>query len=442
MIAQEYFNKISDHLQTLLSGDEFFTADFQSEDSDFVRFNKSEVRQAGAVMQKGISLDLIEGKRHANGTISLTGQYDLDRPRIEKMVSDLREQRKHLPEDPYLQVSENVQSTDRKMENHLPDGGAAVSEIRQAGQGRDLVGIYASGGIHSGFANSLGQRNWYSNYSYNLDWSFYHQQDKAVKTGYAGFEWKPEEFSRKVNWASEQLNVLSHEPQTINPGKYRAYLAPAALYDIIGVMSWGGFGLKSHKTKQTPLLKMVTGEEQLNPAITIVENTKEGISPQFQEQGYLRPDQVTLINEGQYQDCLVSPRSGKEYGVATNGAGASESPESIDVAAGRIPMEQTLKELDTGIFINNVWYLNFSDRVACRTTGMTRFATFWVENGEIKAPLNVMRFDETIYQMLGSNLVGLTEEREMILDAGSYFRRATSSGRLPGVLVDDFTLTL
>ena len=86
MIAQEYFNKISDHLQTLLVGNEFYTADFNSEDSDFVRFNKSEVRQAGAVMQKGISIDLMEGKKHATGSISLTGQYDLDRPRVEKIV--------------------------------------------------------------------------------------------------------------------------------------------------------------------------------------------------------------------------------------------------------------------------------------------------------------------------------------------------------------------
>ena len=101
-----------------------------------------------------------------------------------------------------------------------------------------------------------------------------------------------------------------------------------------------------------------------------------------------------------------------------------------------------MSQLGTGIYVGNVWYLNYSDRPACRTTGMTRFATFWVEDGEIKAPLNVMRFDETIYRMLGENLVGLTAEREMILDAGSYGARSVASGRLPGALVEDFTFTL
>jgi hypothetical protein len=64
---------------------------------------------------------------------------------------------------------------------------------------------------------------------------------------------------------------------------------------------------------------------------------------------------------------------------------------------------------------------------------MTRFATFWVQHGVIQAPVEVMRFDETIYRLLGDNLVGLTAEREMILDPGSYFQRSTDSARLPGV---------
>ncbi len=53
-----------------------------------------------------------------------------------------------------------------------------------------------------------------------------------------------------------------------------------------------------------------------------------------------------------------------------------------------------------------------------------------------------MRFDETVYRMLGENLVGLTAEREMILDPSTYSQRSTDSARLPGALVDDFTLTL
>ena len=112
------------------------------------------------------------------------------------------------------------------------------------------------------------------------------------------------------------------------------------------------------------------------------------------------------------------------------------------MAAGGLPRQRVLHDLHTGIYINNVWYLNYSDRSACRLTGMTRFATFWVEQGAIQAPLSVMRFDDSIYRMLGEHLVDLTMERDFILDANTYHRRSTNSSRLPGALIEDFTFTL
>ena len=101
-----------------------------------------------------------------------------------------------------------------------------------------------------------------------------------------------------------------------------------------------------------------------------------------------------------------------------------------------------LAELGTGIYVGNLWYLNFSDRVACRTTGMTRFATFWVEGGVIQAPIEVMRFDETVYRIFGDNLIGLTREREFLPDPHTYEARSTASARVPGALVEGFTFTL
>jgi predicted Zn-dependent protease len=73
---------------------------------------------------------------------------------------------------------------------------------------------------------------------------------------------------------------------------------------------------------------------------------------------------------------------------------------------------------------------------------MTRFATFWVEGGRIAAPLNVMRFDETIYNMLGENLVGLTSTRDFLPSTSTYGARSTDSMRLPGALIRDFAFTL
>jgi predicted Zn-dependent protease len=128
--------------------------------------------------------------------------------------------------------------------------------------------------------------------------------------------------------------------------------------------------------------------------------------------------------------------------VATNGANSEEVPESMDLAAGSLAQEDALRALDTGLYVGNLWYLNFSDRASCRLTGMTRFASFWVENGRIAAPLDVMRFDDTVYRIFGDNLEALTRERDLVPESDTYGERQTLSMRTPGALVREFTLTL
>jgi predicted Zn-dependent protease len=73
---------------------------------------------------------------------------------------------------------------------------------------------------------------------------------------------------------------------------------------------------------------------------------------------------------------------------------------------------------------------------------MTRFATFWVERGRIVAPITPMRFDDSVYRMLGANLVDFTREREFLLDPSTYGERSTSSSRLPGAVLSGLKLTL
>ncbi|MDQ0625762.1 putative Zn-dependent protease [Paraburkholderia graminis] len=78
----------------------------------------------------------------------------------------------------------------------------------------------------------------------------------------------------------------------------------------------------------------------------------------------------------------------------------------------------------------------------CRLTGMTRFATFWVEDGQIVAPLDAMRFDDSLYRLLGSELEELGAQAELLLSDGTWGERATGGMQLPGILTRSFQLTL
>jgi predicted Zn-dependent protease len=439
---QAYFYELADALCAQAASDEVLLLRFGGETSDFIRFNRSRVRQAGSVTQGYLTMELINGQRHAAASVTVSMAKETDLARLCETLGILRDQLPHLPEDPYLLYATEVRSGEQHGENNLPQRDVPLAAILKAGAGRDMVGIYAQGPIFAGFANSLGQKNWFATHSFSLDWSFYHAADKAVKSTYAGFTWSDATFEGKVAAATEQLAMLSRPATTISPGSYRVYLTPTALAEFVDVLCWEGFSLKAHRTKTTPFLKMTEEGATLSPALTITENTADGIAPNFQSQGFIRPDQVALIAGGRYRECLVSPRSGKEYGVNPNGATAGEQPSSLDMAAGDVPSEDVLKRLDTGVYISQTWYLNFSDQPSCRITGMTRFATFWVEQGSIVAPLNVMRFDETGFRAFGDNLLGLTAERDFLPDPSTYGGRSTTSARLPGALIEGFTFTL
>ena len=439
---QQYFQHLADFLASCLRGAEQYKCWLEAESSDFVRFNRGAIRQPGHVQQVVLAVDLLDGKRHASTTLTLSGALEADRLILERAVARLREQVAQLPEDPHLLIATEVRSTSHIEASRLPSGTAMVEEILDAAKGFDLVGFLATGPMYRGFANSFGQRNWHETSSFSFDWSLYQTRDKAVKASYAGKDWDSAAFRSKFASAAEQLEYLKREPVSIKPGDYRAYLAPAALYELIGMLNWDGLSEKSLRTKQSSLRRLHLDGGQFHPAITLRENTVDGLAPGFQAEGFIKPDRVTLIENGRLAGSMISPRTAREYGIEANGADAGEAMYSIDLAPGELDTFRVLQELDTGVWISNLWYLNFSDRANCRVTGMTRFASFWVENGQIKAPLNVMRFDDSLLRILGDKLIGLTREREMLVDDSTYGGRQTGSTRLPGALVKDFTFVL
>jgi predicted Zn-dependent protease len=439
---QQAFFELIDYATGRLRGAETLLANFFGETSDFIRFNHARVRQAGSVMQASMRLTLIDQGRRLNTTLTVGFDRATDHAAIDSAIRTMRSEVSSLPPDPLLLFATEVSNSEHERRGRLPDSNEALDCVITAAGDADLVGIFASGPVYRGFANSLGQRNWHRVDSFQLDWSVYLAGDKAVKSTYASDTWNPQELAGRIGSAREQLRFLGAPARGIEPGQYRAYLAPAAVDELIGLLSWDGVSARSQVTRQSALQKLVSGESPLSEKIFLRENTAQGLAPSFDDSGFRRPSQVALITGGRHSGALVSARTAKEYHLNANGANDEESMQSADLDGGTLPASEALSALDTGILVANLWYLNFSDRSSCRITGMTRFATFWVEDGRISAPLNVMRFDDSIYRMLGSELLALTREREWIQSRSTYGQRSVESSRVPGALLSGLTLTL
>jgi predicted Zn-dependent protease len=439
---ETYFSDVAALLDASLAAGETYTCRFEGESSDFVRFNRGKVRQPGSVDQRYLRLEWIRGLRHAERAFSVSGDLARDRDMIAQAIAALRATLDDVPDDPHLNLPARVESSRVVRDAALVPAEDVVAKVVHESDGVDLVGFYASGPIYRGFANALGQRNWHQVSSFKLEWSLYHRADKAVKTTYGGYAWSPEAFASRMREARERLALLAVVPKTLEPGAYRAYLTPSAMEEIAGMLCWGGFSGRALESRQSCLFRMRGAEAALHPSIAIRENTADGVAPAFQAQGFTRPDRVPLVEDGQLVGALVSPRTAKEFSLPTNGANSEEMPESLDMAAGDLATADALQALDTGLYIGNLWYVNFSDRPACRLTGMTRFASFWVDRGRIVAPVNVMRFDDSVYRLLGENLVALTKERDLLASSSTYHERSVASMRLPGAVVRDMAFTL
>ena len=99
-------------------------------------------------------------------------------------------------------------------------------------------------------------------------------------------------------------------------------------------------------------------------------------------------------------------------------------------------------QLNKGLYLSNIHYLNWSDNAGGRITGLTRYACFWVEGGEIVAPIETMRFDDSFYRFFGDHLVDVEDTVSVIPEVETYGGRSLGATTCPGILVDSFALTL
>ena len=444
------FNRLADSAFAELKTGEALNLNLSAEDQTYLRFNAAQVRQATQVTQRHLTLTFQAEGRRAVLSFDLTGQVESDRAALLSLLDRARAETRALPEDPFLVPMENHGQSLSQHPGTLPDPAAAIAGIVDGAGGADLAGFLASGPQIRATRNSAGQDHWFATESYFLDYSLYTVnaagENKAVKGRCAGREWTPEQIAARLAASRNRLEWLRRDSRALTPGGYRAYFAPAAVAEFLTMFSWGAVSYGAWKRGDSALRRLADGEAELSPLFNLAENFDLGLSPAFNSLGEVAPRQLPIIERGRLRNLLVSARSAKEYGAVSNAAEpegwTGEYLRSPEISAGDLPEAEVLAALDTGLYIGNLHYLNWSDTQNARITGMTRYACFWVEHGEIVAPIRDLRFDESLYRVFGSELLALTREAEVEVSTDTYGRRALGGSKVPGVLVRDFRFTL
>ena len=439
---EQFFKDLSKQILVNTKTDEDLMLNFWGEDSHFTRFNQSKVRQNGFVSDATLSITLILNQRTCSVSFSLTKNVANDLSAALLHLTSLRNDIVFLPEDPFIVFPKEGKSSSQKKTGQLLSIEDVVDRLSPAIKNIDLAGIWASGNIFVGYANSKGLFHWFSTDSYSFDYSLITESEKMVKDTFAGTHFNLDDYNSFMNNSIMQLKMLENKPMQLDPGNYRTYIAPAGVADLLSMFSWNGLSEGAIRRGQSAFLKMKNDDVKLSPCFSLNEDFSTGLTPMFNDEGELAVKKLPLINDGILKNTLINSRTAQEYKIESNFAGNWEGLRSPVMSTGSLNDNNISKEISSGVFLNNLHYLNWSDNIGGRITGMTRYACFWVDNGEIVAPIENMRFDDTIYNIFGNNLESVTKNSQFIPDTGTYSGRSFGGTECPGILLNSFSLTL
>ena len=440
--AENQFNELINNIFNDKKEGEFITISFGGENSHFLRFSQSKIRQNGRVHDASLNISLIFDNRKCSGNIPITGDSNLDIIAAKEELNRLRKEVIQLPLDPFIVVPDKVETSNNVNKGKLLSSKDTPNAIMPAMQGADIAGIWASGFIFSGNANTLGQKHWFSTETFSLDCSLITKDERMVKATFSDSTWNQDKYEKFMNDSKNQLHHMEKEAIKINPGNYRTYIASAGVNDLLGMLSWNGISEASIQRGQSALCNMKNQGTQLSPCFSLSEDFRTGLVPKFNGLGEISPETLPLIQNGVLKNTLISSQTAKEYNLSSNYASSGEYIRSAYMQGGELKDKNILSEIDEGLYLGNLHYLNWSDNIGGRITGMTRYACFWVEGGEIVAPIENMRFDDSLYNFFGDNLESVSENVIFNPETGTYNNRSLGGTYCPGILLSSFSLTL
>ena len=446
-MKKEIYNTICSQVYSTLEEGEGLTIYMEGENSQYFRFNDSKIRQTGIIEDYNVTLSLYHGKKSLQATTTISSDIDYSVKNLISEINGLRDPLSLIPENNFTAFPEKFDSLEVYREGDLPDREEILDILMGIIDSKNLTGVWTSGKIFRASSTSKGTHHWFEKDSFIFDFSLIDAKENMVKILYPGSDWNKDDFVEAFDDASKRLQLMDKPKLELKPGKYRVWFEPHAVADFVDMLNWNGVSEASLRNGSSCLLKMRKDNIKLSEKFSLDESFDRKSTASFNSRSEVSGN-VSLIKHGILKNTLINSKTALEYGLNSNYAedvnswGMGEYLRAPFMHGGDIKLDERLKKLGTGIFISNIHYLNWSDNLGGRITGLTRYACYWVEDGKMVAPIKTMRFDDSFYNFFGDNLeaVGETVLSRPVIE--TYDGRNPGETTCPGILVNDFELTL
>jgi len=213
-----------------------------------------------------------------------------------------------------------------------------------------------------------------------------------------------------------QKAATSRNPVSLLDDQYTVILEPAAVGQLLLLLSFMGFGCKTLYQHRSFMAGNI-GQKIAGDNFTVYEDNSD---PEFNYRPFdyegVARKKVPLITNGvaegvvynSYYANLMDAQSTGHALPPTNSFGPY--PKTMVVEPGKSSVSEMIASTSKGILITHFWYLNFLNPMRTMVTGTTIDGTFLIENGRIISPIKNMRTNQSILEAF-SNIESISSDR-------------------------------
>jgi len=248
---------------------------------------------------------------------------------------------------------------------------------------------------------------------------------QSVGSEGSGFRVKRSRNVKELDFKAVALDAAKDAVDSMNAkqiplGEYEAVFRPEAVSTFIGFLGRLGFSALVYQLGQS-FLKDKLGTQLFDEKLTIWDNGRDlrTLSPMAFDGEGVRKKALMLVNGGVPENlCYDTYTALKEGRESTGHAlprfgrgffGGMPMPMNQVISPGDASMDELIEETRKGVLVTRLHYVNAIRGDLGIISGMTSDGLWFIENGEIKHPLQQMRFTDSVLRVF-RNLDALGDE--------------------------------
>ncbi|MGQ0833097.1 MAG: TldD/PmbA family protein [Microthrixaceae bacterium] len=212
------------------------------------------------------------------------------------------------------------------------------------------------------------------------------------------------------------------DPISLPPGSYEVVLEARAVASVVLFPAWLGFNGKAH-AEGTSFVQL--GEAQMDERIEIWDDATDprSLGRAYDAEGTPKR-RLDLVRHGVTVGLAHDRRSAALAGVEPTGSSVGSEafggyPGDLFVGGGDETLGQLVASVERGLLVTDFWYNRILDPKTQVVTGLTRNGLFLIERGEVVAPVQNLRYTQSVIGALApGRVLGLGDDAQLVSNEG------------------------